>query len=611
MKLNKSYIWLFAVVIFVIAACSKILDKTPQNAFPQNLVFTDVNVADRYLLDAYNQSIVGGVGYLSYASLSDESHDTHGFETANWLQGNISASNTGPFGNWAFSYTAWAPMYKNIQRLNLFLANIDSVPSAYPAAEQAPIIERVHRMKGEARFLRAFCYMQLARNYGGVMLITRPFDVGGDYLSIKRSGFKETVDFIANECDTAAEALGTKAEMEMGRATKEAAMAIKSRMLLFAASDLTADGTAPNELVGYQSPDRTALWTAAKNAAKALIDLGHNQLADFGAPDQAAVAQNYFNFFKARDLSNNEVIWGKMFLKDVGSRNQFNLVNGTNGFVMYGCNAPTGNLADAFQMADGSPFTDHYQIDNAGYYKNVSSKYSAANIYYNREPRFYAEILYDSAVWQKRFPDLAGRDPLGIYDRRTRITIQGGQEKSKIYGIDTKQGPVDPDDGTYTGYTFKKYLDDQVYGTETTNNENAWIEFRYAEILMNYAEACLALNETAEATTYINMIRNRSSLPDFTGDITAALRYERRVEFVYEDLRWYDMRRWKILGETLVPAYGVDIVETTNLDNNAITTTWRKVPVQDRGPADPKLYWVPVPVTEIKKAPLLEQNPGY
>ncbi|CAN5396966.1 RagB/SusD family nutrient uptake outer membrane protein [soil metagenome] len=611
MKLHKTVLFIFAATTFLMTACSKILDKTPQDKFSDALVFSDINLADRYLLDTYNQSIVGAFGYTSFASLTDESHDTHGFECANYLQGNISPSSPGPFGSWNFGYVAWGYMYANIQRINVFLASIDKVPDGYPAAQQPTIEARANRMKGEANFLRAFCYQQLARNYGGVVLIKEPFEVGGDYLSIKRSTFKETVEFIASDCDAAATLLGTKAEMEMGRATKEAAMALKSRMLLFAASDLTADGTADNESVGYKGADRTALWTAAKNAAKAVIDLGTYHLADFGAPNQAAVAQNYFNFFKAKDLSNDEVIWGKMFLKDVGARNQINLANGTNGFVMYGCNAPTGNLADAFQMADGSPFTDHYKVDANKFYRNVSSKYSSPNMYYNREPRFYAEILYDSAIWQKRYPDLAGRDPLGIYDRRTRITIEGGAEKSKIYGIDTRQGPVDGDDGTYTGYTFKKYLDDQVYGTESNNNDNAWFEFRYAEILLNYAEACMALNQTTEATTYINMVRNRAGLPNFIGDIKAALHYERKVEFVYEDVRWYDMRRWKILDETLVPATGVDIVETTNKDNNTVTTTWRQIPVENRGPQNKKLYWVPIPMSEINKAPQLEQNPGY
>lgn len=227
MKLFKSYIYLFALVILLLQACSKILDKLPQDKFSDQIVFTDINLADRYLLDTYNQSLIGGVGYISFASLTDESHDTHGFETANYLQGNVSSSATGPFGNWAFNYTTWGPMYKNIQRLNVFLANIEQVPNAYPEAQQAAIKEKAERMKGEALFLRAFCYNQLARNYGGLILITNPFQIGGDYLSIKRSTFKETVDFISAQCDTAATLLGEKADMEMGRATKAAALSLK------------------------------------------------------------------------------------------------------------------------------------------------------------------------------------------------------------------------------------------------------------------------------------------------------------------------------------------------------------------------------------------------
>lgn len=611
MQTNKPYIGIFAFLFLIASGCSKILDKTPVDKFSDALLWSDINLADRYLQDTYNNSVTGAFGYLSYASLTDESHDTHGFGTDNYLQGNISSSNPTPFGIWAFDYTTWGTMYKNIQKLNIFLVNIDKVPAAYPAAQQAGITATTERMKGEALFLRAFCYQQLARNYGGVVIITTPFEIGQDYLSIARSTFKETVDFIVSDCDAAAAALGDKADMEMGRATKGAALALKSRILLFAASDLTADGSAANDIVGYTSPDRTALWTAAKNAAKAVMDLGTYQLEDFGAPNKAAVADRFFSFFKAKDLSSNEVIWGKMFLKDVGARNQMNLINGTNGFVMYGCNAPTGNLADAFEMEDGSPFNNHYMVDANGYYKNVSSKYASPNMYYNREPRFYATILYDSAIWQKRFADLSPRDPLGIYDRRTRITIKNGAEESKIYGIDTRQGPIDGDDGTYSGYTFKKYLDDKVYGTESNNNENVWIEFRYAEIIMNYAEACLGLGEITEATTYINMIRNRAALPDFTGDITQALHYERRIEFVHEDVRWYDMRRWKILDEALQNATGVDIIQTTNKDNNTVTTTWQQIIVQQRGPSADKLYWVPIPIDEINRAPQLQQNPGY
>jgi starch-binding outer membrane protein, SusD/RagB family len=611
METNKSYISILAFSLLLLSGCNKILDKTPVDKFSDAVLWTDINLADKNLMSLYTNALYGGFGYMPIASLTDESHDTHEFGSQNYLLGNINPSNTSPLGDWGFQYLRWDVLYSNIQNVNIFLANIDKVSDAYPPAEQAGVKALTDRMKGEALFLRAFIYEDVARNYGGAVISTVPYELGGDFSTISRSSFEATVNLIVTDCDAAAALLGTKAEMEMGRANKEAALTLKSRILLFAASDIAADGSAESDLVGYTSPDRTALWTAAKNAAKAVIDMQTVSLDNFGAPDQAAVATNFFNFFKATDLSGNEKIWGKMFQKDVGALNQMNLINGTNGFVMYGCNAPTGNLVDSMQMADGSKFMDHFTIDPDGLYKNVSSKFLHENPFYDREPRFYASILYDSVPWMKRLADLSGRDPLGIYDRRTRVTLSGGTEVSRIYGIDTRQGPIDKEDGTFTGYTFKKYEDDKVYGTEQNNNNNAWIEMRYAEVILNYAEACLELGETGVATDNINLIRNRAGLPNFTGDAKEALRYERQMEFIFENVRWYDIRRWKILDKVLTRASGVDIIETNNMDNGTRTTTWRQIFVQNRGPISDKMLWFPIPIDEMNRAVNLEQNPGY
>jgi starch-binding outer membrane protein, SusD/RagB family len=611
MKTNILYLSILALGMTLLSGCSKILDKAPVDKFSDAVLWTDVNLADKNLMSLYTNTLYGGFGYMPIASLTDESHDTHEFGSQNYLLGNMNPSNTSPLGDWGFQYLRWDVLYSNIQNVNIFLANIDKVPSAYPEAQQAAIKVTTDRMRGEALFLRAFIYEDLVRNYGGAIISTEPYKLGADFSTITRSTFKETIDFIVEQCDAAAALLGTRAEMDMGRANKEAALTLKSRILLFAASDLAADGSAESDMVGYTNPDRTALWTAAKNAAKAVIDMQTLSLDNLGAPDQASVATNFFNFFKATDLSGNEKIWGKMFMKDVGAFNQMNLINGTNGFVMYGCNAPTGNLVDSFQMADGSKFLDHFMVDGDGYYKNISSKYHHENMYYDREPRFYASILFDSVPWMKRLADLSGRDPLGIYDHRTRVTTSGGNEVSRIYGIDTRQGPIDKEDGTFTGYVFKKYEDDKVYATEQNNNNNAWIEMRYAEVLLNYAEACNELGETGEATANINLVRNRAGMPDFTGDITAALRYERQMEFIFENVRWYDIRRWKILDKVLTTATGVDIIETHNLDNDSRTTTWRQISVQNRGPVSSKMYWFPIPIDEMNRAPQLIQNPGY
>jgi len=126
---------------------------------------------------------------------------------------------------------------------------------------------------------------------------------------------------------------------------------------------------------------------------------------------------------------------------------------------------------------------------------------------------------------------------------------------------------------------------------------------------LNYAEACLELGETSEAATYINMIRNRAALPNFTDDITQALRHERKMELAFENRRWFDIRRWKILEVSTEDATGVNIMETH--EGNTIKSTWQKITVYKLGPFNENMYWIPIARNEINSAPWLIQNPGF
>lgn len=154
---------------------------------------------------------------------------------------------------------------------------------------------------------------------------------------------------------------------------------------------------------------------------------------------------------------------------------------------------------------------------------------------------------------------------------------------------------------------MKKMLDNSI-DAQSQSNENVWIEIRYAEVLLNYAESAMELGQTSEAGRYINLIRTRAGMPDFTGDIIKALRYERQIELVFENNRWYDIRRWKILDKALTDAKGVDITET--ITNGNASTVWKQIQVEQRK-ALLKMYWIPISTLELRKAPQLEQNPGY
>ena len=599
---------LFAILVFFLPACSEdFLDKNPLDSYSDPVVWSDINLAKNYLNALYDVIPNGwnlrGGGYTS-GPFAAENVLTKGQDLTVYCSSVISADNLGRdrgHQNWK--------NFAQIQTINFFLANVHKIPEAAPVTERERIAAETEVLRGEALFLRAYYYYEIARHYGGVPLFDKPSQLGDEFLDIGRNTFEETINFIVKDLDDAAQLLRFKSGTLMGRATREAAMALKSRALLFAASDLTADGTAVNEYVGYVNPDRTALWTAARDAAKAVIDLGTAELSDFGAPDQEAVAENYFAFFKAKDLSDNEVLWGRMYRQDVGIAIWHNRWSGPNGINNWGNNGPLGNIVDEYGMSDGSRFWDHFTLNANNEYINVSQTFPHANPYLNRDPRLYASVLFDSAIWQPRFSNLVDVDPVGIYDRRTRIVIENGVVINERFGLDSRQSPVEAWNGGYSGYLLKKFMDDEIVGRDN-RNENIAIWIRYAEIILNYAEASLELGDIATATTYINMIRNRAGIPDFTGDITEALRHERKIEFAFEHITWYDLRRWKILEESFEPdLYGVDIVEV--IEDGVSTTIWRQISAAPPRTFHEKLYWIPIERDELNRAPKLVQNPGY
>lgn len=599
-----------AFTVIILVGCSdEILDKTPLDQYSDATVWSEADLADAYLMNIYS-GIGSGFNGEMLSSLAAETLVARGPNGTDYLKGLTSPDNTrGPH----LARYEWGLNFKQIQITNVFLDNIDKVSEFYEGVEKGSVKSRTDVMKGEGLFLRAWYYHQLLRTYGGLPLLSKASQLGDDFNAITRATFEETVNFIVADLDAAAQLLRLKSEMEMGRATKEAALALKSRVLLFAASDLTADGTAESELIGYRNPDRAALWLAAKNAAKAVIDLNTAQLADFGAPDLEAVANNYYELFRSYDLSNEEIIWGRMFLRNVGVTHNHNRTSGPNGNSNFGRNGPVQGMVDSYEMKDGSKFSDHFFVDGEGYYKNKSQTFSSENIYHNREPRFYASILYDSAVWQPRLENLRERDPLGIYQTRTVRTMRPDGTWTNTFGIDTHNGPVDDWNANYARYIMKKFMDHTSIGM-VENNMNVWIELRFAEVVLNYAEASLELGDIEAASTHINMIRGRTGLPDFTGDIKDALRHERKVELAFEEIAWFDIRRWKILEERLSPpiaSAGIDIVETRHLDGT-VTTTWQQINAQmPNTVVEENMSWIPIARAEINRAPQLVQNPPW
>jgi len=278
------------------------------------------------------------------------------------------------------------------------------------------------------------------------------------------------------------------------------------------------------------------------------------------------------------------------------------LYTAPNGYHGWGTNAPIGNFVDAFEMRDGTKF-------------NWDNPQHAALPYSYREPRFYANIFYDGASWIERASDAAVLDPDNKVQTGTWELWDGSKIVEK-FGVDTRKSAIEDWNGSFTGYYCRKYLDPTVGGDPNLiKGVVTWRWSRYAEILLNYAEACMELGDDAEARTYINMVRKRAGLPALTESgeaLRQRYRNERRIELCFEDHRFYDVRRWVIGPE----AYTMNVTQAIIIyklqpDHTTATIPEVKHQVFETRQWNNKAYFLPILRAEVNKNPLLIHNPGY
>lgn len=530
------------------------------------------------------------------ANIVDEAHYRGNAPSLNFKNGVITPDN---IPAWNYSrLRQWLDLYKTIRFCNIFFSKVDEVPFKEGLVDGK---NQRDRMTGEVHFLRAYLYHFLTSTYGGVPIITEAYGLDDEFKAARNS-YAECVDFMVTECDQAAALLpDVQTGNNFGRATRGAALALKARILLYAASDLYNTDVFPSypnpELIGYTDGNRTARWQAAKDAAKAVIDLNQYTLFRAEPAPSDSVAQNYVDLFMSK--SNEEDIFIKFFTVPMGQR--MGLYTSPNGYHGWGVNAPIGNVVDDFEMADGTKF-------------DWSNPEHAAEPYKNREPRFYATILYNEAPWRERPNDVKGIDPLNkIQTGRWQRWNSATNSMVEEFGVDTRKSPIEDWNGSYTGYYLRKYVDpnnDAQYVNQTVT----WRFMRYTEVVLNYAEACIELGEDAEARTYINKVRTRAGLPGLTesGDaLKARYRNERRIELAFEDHRFFDVRRWVIGPEALDVTTVADIVYTLNADHTTATVPTVTHKVFETHTWQDKAYFLPILRDEMNKNDLLVQNPDY
>ncbi|TDE17423.1 RagB/SusD family nutrient uptake outer membrane protein [Dyadobacter psychrotolerans] len=485
-----------------------------------------------FLQEGYNR-----YGGAMLAAGSDEAVNSN-------LNSAVNIFNNGTWSSLRTIDDNYAINYNGIRQVNVFLENSHR-------ANITPLNE-VPRLRGEAFFLRAFFHFELLKRYGGVIIADRVFMTDQD-LDLPRNSFQETLNQIIKDCDSAAVKLPLSPAQygtgDRGRATKAAALALKSRALLYAASPLN------------NTANDATLWQKAAAASKELIDTkAHSLLASFA---------NVFNFSNA--AYNSEVIFATVAnaRNDIEINNAPISYNGASGLTN-----PTQELVDAFEMKNGLPISD------------PASGYSASAPYKDRDPRFALSVIYDGSVFKS-------------------VAVNTG--------VGGKDGIGQSVNATKTGYYMRKFLSDAASWNQTTNAtvRRPWVLFRYAETLLNYAEAQNeAVGPDASVHDAINQIRKRAGMPNLPAGLTKdqmrlRIRNERRVELAFEEHRFFDIRRWKTgeadLGKAVT---GMRITNTTG------TPVYERFTVETRI-FNERVYRYPIPQSEINNTTKLQQNPGY
>jgi len=545
MKKIEYLIVLIASVIFT--CCNDILDIEPKDRITG--IWTNEALVESYVNGMYN-SLQHGFCETLWGSLTDELHDVHSNGGARIIQrGELTSDNISTLSTTTTtpSFNKWGYAYKRIRDINEFFQQIES--STFNDAIK-------DRLKGEMKFIRAYLYAELLWRYGDVPLITQVFTLDDDYTTVTREGYDKVVDFIVNELDEAAVLL-SHSDIGKGRATVDATLALKSRVLLYAASPLNNPS---NDL---------EKWEKAAAAAEALIGKEYTLYPD------------YKNLFLE---DNNEIIFGRYFTQSIN--HNINGLSGTNSLYGGGHNHPTENMVMDYEMINGEL---PYSIDASNnIIVNPGSGYDPENPYTNRDPRFYASILYDGCIFQDHEIE----------------TFDGG--------IDSPLSSVLSWNATMTGYYLYKFIDPSKSVNLRTDDKstNPWIFFRYGEILLNYAEAKFELGDEDAARESINQLRARVNMPPVSSsgnDLRDKIRHERRIELAFEGHRFFDVRRWKILEEvSSMQILGMQIRKAANGEKSYEIKTVAPVEYYEQH------LRLPIPRTEIDKSGgALIQNSGY
>ena len=596
-------------LLLLISSCEEYLTPELGDQMSMTEVFDKRLTTERYLAQVYSYLPHDYDALNSTTPRSDEAY----FSWTAWV--GYLGHNDGSWNPTTDNFHTWSNYYQGINQATVFMDNVDNCKEI--TQENRDI------MKAEARFLRAYFYFMLVEQYGPVYIwgdVAPDLSVKND--EIDRHPLDQCIDFVNSELEKAAEALPVTIQDPAwyGRATKGAALATRSRLLLYAARPLFNGCNLYMNVKNYygeslfpQSNDQSK-WERAAKAAKEVIDLGVYKLYENTTesdPLKKGIKSYMGVYF---EKWNDEQIFARWesdgFYWNVRCAPPMVLKEGYGGF------APSLKLVDTYPMSstgrypitgyssNGTPVVDSQSgYSDEGFTSSFvhpvdGSVIKAHNSCVGRDARFYASILFNGMYWINTF---------------------GGQKMVTFYQGGTSSFNNSTGDFVKVGYLFRRMNDSR---NDTENGKwgsFSWPYIRLAEVYLNYAEACneMPSRDETNALGYINKVRNRSGLknleeayPEVIGNkelFRTLIQKERMVEMAFENLRYYDTRTWMIAEEECNgPRYGRNLL-ATNYEDSWKRTDQICLPMV----FEPKHYLFPIHQSQLNEMKNITQNYGW
>lgn len=531
LKLSKIAVGtLFSVSLF---SCN-IFDKEPLDMISDNVVWNDKNLLDSYIIGVYSQMDFiahdgksNGTFWVNANScLSDEAKDCYTHPVTTVYKPGVSDNTQNPYNIWC---------YNIIRDINVFLQKI----------KESDISEEDKNIYlGRMYFARAFCYFAMVKIFGGVPIIKEVQNINDTYEELypKRDKEEAVYSFIISDIKESIKYLPEKV-YDSGWPTKYSALALQSRAALYAGSIARYGKVEKGGVVGIPSDKAETFYRLSIEASREIIASKKFSLYN----KESDKAENYRKLF-LDEKENPEVIFSKQFTGLNGVSHDWDAFEFPSQFSGTASSGVTGvylEMIDSYENIDGTTI----KLEDIDLNKSWNLQ---SELFKDKDPRFHASLFFEGTEWQgEKLENWSG-----LIKNDGTIIDKGTFNKISAVGINLSKSKKN--NASITGFGVKKYCDENMIAPKAKTSSTDYIIFRYGEILLNYAEALLELDELGfaieginsrtDALSYINDIRKRAGiklLNDSDLDIDR-LRNERKVELAFEGHRYWDLKRWRI-----------------------------------------------------------------